>query len=387
MENHKPLSVLQVVGTMNRGGAEVMLMDIYRNIAPNIHFNFLVNYKIKQGVKQGDFDDEIIANGGVIKHIGTQWDLGPLKYMQEFQKICRELGIPDVIHIHLNAKSGVIALAAKRAGIKRIIIHSHADLHFRGSFLHNLISKSELFVQKFLISRYGTDFWGASYEANRSLFSSKNLKVSKVINNAIDADEYLEVDEREVNALRNYLSIDSDTVLIGNIGRIVRHKNLLFILQILDLLNKKNVDFVFIFAGRSDDESYFQEITSSITRLKLNDNVRYLGLRADIPVVMSAIDVFIAPALKEGFGLVAIEAQAAGTPCLLYKGFPRSVDLDLGLVSFFSEFSPRIWVEKVLEVKDKKKTEKALILKAIQNKGFDVKMNTRKIEKLYARNN
>ena len=66
------LKVLQVTGTMNRGGAEVMLMDIYRNISTDIHFDFLINYKVEAGINKGEFDDEILSKGGRIRHIGSQ---------------------------------------------------------------------------------------------------------------------------------------------------------------------------------------------------------------------------------------------------------------------------------------------------------------------------
>ena len=56
------LHVLQVVGAMNRGGAEVMLMDIYRNISEDIHFDFLINYKIKIGTVKGDFNLKYQSN-------------------------------------------------------------------------------------------------------------------------------------------------------------------------------------------------------------------------------------------------------------------------------------------------------------------------------------
>ena len=53
------IKVLQITGAMNRGGAEVMLMDIYRNISSDFHFDFLVNYKLNEGIRKGDFDNEI----------------------------------------------------------------------------------------------------------------------------------------------------------------------------------------------------------------------------------------------------------------------------------------------------------------------------------------
>ncbi len=377
------LHVLQVVGAMNRGGAEVMLMDIYRNISEDIHFDFLINYKIKIGTVKGDFDDEILSRGGCIKYIGTQWDLGPIQYIRRFKSICDEIGIPDVVHIHLNAKSGLIAAAAKKVGIKKIIVHSHADLKFRGSFLKVFASKVELFFQKILISKYATDFWGASKEANNSLFTTSINKQAVVINNAVDIEVFQNVSSEQITEFRNSLNIKEKTLVLGNVGRIVRHKNVSFIIDILDKLNQKGIDFKFIFAGRIDDTIYMQEINDKIVQFNLTDKVIYLGVRDDIPIVVSSLDVFVAPALKEGFGLVAVEAQAAGVPCVLYTGFPRSVDMELDLVSFISSLDRDKWLDIIMKVRNNKNPDKELILSTIQNKGFDIKKNTEIIEELY----
>jgi len=375
------LHVLQVVGTMNRGGAETMLMDIYRNISEDIHFDFLVNYKIKQGILKGAFDTEIRTKNSQIKYIGSQWDIGPIKYIQVFKNICKELGTPDVVHIHLNAKSGIIAMAAKMTGVKKIIVHSHADLKFRGSLLHNIFSKVELFVQQILIKKYATDYWGASYEACKSLYPNNNNVV--IINNAVDVKSFQNVEKEKVKRFKKENHINDTTFILGNIGRVVKHKNVDFIIDILNELNLRKKDFIFIFAGREDDKAYMQEINNKISRYNLSEKVLYLSERDDIPLIVSALDVFVAPALQEGFGLVAVEAQAAGIPCVLYTGFPSLVDMDLKLVSFIDNLNSKIWADRIESVKDMKLSDHAMILDSIENKGFDIKKNTEIIEKLY----
>ena len=376
--------VLQVVGAMNRGGAEVMLMDVFRNISKDTKFSFLVNYKVKNGIAKGDFDDEIITKDADLKHIGAQWDLGPLKYIKEFKKIYDELDKPEVVHIHLNAKCGVIALAAKRAGAKKIIAHSHADLKFRGSFISILASKIELFFQKILISKYATDFWGASKEANKSLYYSKLQNKTVVINNAVDTGKFQNITEQEINKFKETLNIKPKTIVFGNIGRIVRHKNVDFILDVLNEFHKNNKDFIFLFAGRIDDKNYFKEIQEKLIKYKLEEKVIHLGNRDDVPTIINALDIFIAPALREGFGLVAVEAQAAGVPCLLYKGFPNLVDMDLSLVTILNNFDINDWVSQINLIKNNKLNDKNRILKSIQEKGFDIKQNTIIIEGLYS---
>jgi glycosyltransferase EpsF len=378
------LKVLHVVGSMNRGGAEVMLMDIYRNISNDVHFDFLINYKIKAGIKKGDFDDEIKSRGGEMKHIGSQWDLGFFNYVKAFKEIVNDLGQIDIVHIHMNAKSGVIAFAAKKAGIKHIIIHSHADLKFRGNLLSKIVNNLELIVQKQLMAMSANYFWGCSQEAHESLFFKRLLTPQKstIIKNAVDVACYQNVSKTDVKDLRDLYTINKDTLVIGNVGRIVKHKNVSFIMDILDQMNKEHIDFVFVFAGRDEQLHYLEEILNKAKQYKIEDKIKYLGVRADIPVVMNSFDIYLGPALQEGFGLVAVEAQAAGLPCVLYTGFPKTVDMDLNLVTFLNNLEVTKWVNAI-KLLPKKNNNFSLIKKEIVSKGFDSVFNTKEMEKLY----
>ena len=377
------IKVLQITGVMNRGGAEVMLMDIYRNISKDVHFDFLVNYKTKKGVQKGDFDDEILSKGGRIEHIGSQWDLGFFKYINEFKKVVQKVN-PDIVHIHMNVKSGVIAFAAKKAGIKQIIIHSHADLKFRGSLLSRLVGTLELIIQKHLIAISANHFWGCSQEANESLFYKRLLtsKKSAIINNAVDLASYQNVSKKKVEQLRASYGINKDTIVLGNVGRVVKHKNVSFIMDALDKFNKENIDYVFVFAGRDEQPDYLEEILNKAKQYKIEDKIKYLGVRDDIPLVMNSFDCFLGPALKEGFGLVAVEAQAAGLPSVLFTGFPKTVDMNLNLVTFLNDLDAAEWA-KAIKLLPKKNNDLTLIKEAIISKGFDSVSNTKGIEKRY----
>jgi glycosyltransferase EpsF len=378
------IKVLHVTGAMNRGGAEVMLMDIFRNIGPQFHFDFLINYNKKKGIVAGDFDTEILSTRSTLFYIPTQWEIGPLNYCKEFKKLVQE-SKPDIVHIHMNSKSGVIALAAKMAGVKHVITHAHADIKFRGSFIYKMVSNLEMKFQKFLINKYSDQYWGCSLEANKSLFyfSKLNNENSAIINNAVAVQQYQEVSLEESTSLRKTYKIGENTLILGNVGRIVQHKNVLFIVEVLNELKIRGTDFVFVFAGRADQAAYLEEINAKIDAYHLKNNVIYLGLRDDIPVVMNSLDVFVGPALKEGFGLVAVEAQAAGIPCVLYTGFPQSVDMQLNLVTFLDSFIVAAWVEAILEVKNKRCTDKALIRNRIIELGFDSVSNSKIIGERY----
>jgi glycosyltransferase EpsF len=377
------LHVLQITGAMNMGGAEVMMMDVTRHKSQDIHFDYLINYNTKAKIKTGDFDAELEERGCGLYHIGAQWDIGPYDYIKKFKQLIGIIGVPDVAHIHMNAKSGIIALAAKRAGIKKIIVHSHADLKIRGHWFKVFLSKIELKFQQYLMARFATDYWGCSKEANESLYY-KNLLTSEhsaIINNAVDVAKFQSPNMDAVKELQSQLKLKEDTLILGNIGRVVRHKNVSFIIEVLSRLNNEGIDFRFVYAGRDDDKKYQQEILEKAKKFNVLDKVYYLGSREDVNTVIKVMDVFVGPALQEGFGLVAVEAQAAGIPCVLYNGFPRSVDMGLNMVQFLDHFEVDSWIDAIKT--SKKNPNLHEIHGKIAEEGFDVVANTRRIEFLY----
>lgn len=378
------LKVLQVTGTMNRGGAEVMLMDILRNKPDDVHFDFLVNNPPEDLEREGVFDEEILSYGCKIRHIGTQLRIGPRAYIRQFRKIYEELH-PDVVHIHLNAKCGIIALAAHKAGCKKIITHCHADIRFQGSLPSRLFSEGEMFLQKFLIAWYGTDWWGCSVEANRRLYWPWIRKKSVVINNSINLKAYQSVRLEDVLALRSSYGLPNTTLVLGNVGRIVPHKNIAFVVEIMHKLMEQGQDVAFVVAGRDDSPAYTATMQARAQELGIPTNrLLFLGERSDIPKVMHTFDVFVGPALKEGFGLVAVEAQAAGVPCVLYLGFPKTVDMQAGLCTFMGGFEVKKWTETIIQLQNKPNTTKTFVHQNITSLGFDAKENAKRVCELYA---
>ena len=358
-------------------------MDILRNKPDDVHFDFLVNNPPEDLNRAGIFDEEILSYGCKILHIGTQLRIGPRNYIRQFRKIYEEL-CPDVVHIHLNAKCGIIALAAHKAGCKKIIAHCHADIRFRGSLLNRLFNETEMFLQKFLIAKYATNWWGCSPEANRRLYWPWVRKKSVVINNAIDLEAYQKVDLEAVSALRASYGLLDNTLVLGNVGRIVPHKNIAFVIEVMHELIKQGKDVAFVVAGRDDSPDYTAAMKKRAIELDIPENrLLFLGERSDIPTVMHTFDVFVGPALKEGFGLVAVEAQAAGVPCVLYEGFPKTVDMQSGLCTFLSDFDVELWAEAVIKANAKTQVDKSLVHRKICDLGFDARENAKKVCGMY----
>lgn len=376
------MKVLIVNGKMNLGGAEVMLMEIYRHKPSDIEMCFLVNERAIDKGKRGYFDDEIESLGGKIYHIGSQGTLGPIRYLKEMKRIIAEVK-PDVIHANLNAKNGFISLAAKVAGVRNIISHCHADIKFRGSLKYRIFNEIEVFIQKFLISIFCNGFWGCSKEANKRLYWPWIRSKSVVINNAIDTEKFRTVDDKVVKLLRESYNLPENCIVIGNVGRIVRHKGILFVPEVMNELKKQGFDSAFVVVGRPDDQDYVNEIINRAKVYGIEHRIIMLGERSDIPIVMNSFDVFVGPALREGFGMVAVEAQAAGVPCVLYDGFPKLVDMQLGIVRFHSDFNVEKWAKDVIILSKRRILDKNFVASSIKNLGFDSVENAKVVCEMY----
>ena len=376
------MKVLIVNGLMNLGGAEVMLMEVFRHRPKDLEMFFLINERtVDKGIR-GYFDDEIEASGGKIYRIGSQGTLGPSRYIKELKRIITEIK-PDIVHTNLNAKNGFISFAAYKAGVKNIISHCHANIKFRGSFMYRFINETELFFQKILISHYCSGFWGCSEEANIRLYWPWIRSKTVIIKNAIDTKKYLLIDEGAVRRLRESYQLPENCIVIGNVGRIVRHKGISFTVEIMNELKKRGKDTAFVVVGRSDEPDYVQEMIDKAESYGIAHRIILLGERSDIPIVMSSFDVFVGTALREGFGMVALEAQAAGVPCVLYRGFPKQVDMSLGIVNFQETYQPEKWANDIEKMLDVRKPNKEVIAERIKQCGFDSSKNAEIIYSLY----
>lgn len=380
-----PLRVWHVVGPMNLGGAEVMVMELLRHKSPATQVDFLVHMRESDRGRRAAFDDEIEARGARLLPILTPVQSGIRKYLSAFAKHIRDTGKPDVIHIHLNARSGLVVLAARLNGIRRIIVHSHAALTFRGNLIYRIVAQVELQLSKLLFAGLATDFWGCSTEAIDSLFPHRLMQKQPrcVINNAIDVDTYLAVTDAMAAELRQKLMGAQEGVLIGNVGRIVRHKNAGFLVDVMARLAERSWRAVLVIVGREEDEAYTASIRRDIQAARLDGSIRFLGPRSNIAKLMAAFDVFASPALREGFGLVGAEAQAAGTPCVLSMGYPNSIDMGLDLVSFVEDFSPDGWADAIIASASRRRPRDAAVARAFAERGFSSRENTARIERAY----
>lgn len=379
MKNREyPKRVLQIVSSMDRGGAETLLMNIYRNLdREKIQFDFITHTTHK-----GDFNNEIISLGGNIFQVPSLGEIGPVRYLNQLKKIMTANNY-IAIHCHTDFQGGFPALAAKISGIEKRICHSHSNSWPKGK---SIKARLTLIALQTLIKLTTTNYCSCSTEAAEFLFGRKKVNQGKVniLKNGIDIDEFMKINNCRDSVIKE-LCLQKDVKIIGHVGRFSESKNHQFILLVLKKVLVHDPSFVALLVG---DGPLKRQIEKDAERLGILKSIKFLGVRDDVPRLMKAFDVFIFPSLFEGFGIVALEAQCAGTPCVVSDAVPKATDMGLNLISYKSlDEDLNIWSQEIVNATLVKTPENKLICNNIIKNGFSIQENVSKWLSLYSMDN
>jgi glycosyltransferase EpsF len=370
--------VLHIVSTMDRGGAETLIMNVYRNLdKKKLQFDFITH-----SPKKGEFDDEIQGLGGIVYKIPSLGQLGPLEYVKRLIEIMKSKPYIGV-HAHTDYQSGFPALAAKIAGIQNRICHSHSNNWLKGT---KMKEKIILKILQTVIKFTATSYCSCSKEAAGFLFGKRVLENGKtnILKNFIDIRTFTNTDRNCRKSVVQELSLQDDAKIIGHVGTFSESKNQIYILNILKKLLEEDKCYVALLVG---DGPLREKIEYEAQRLGIDNHIKFLGVREDIPRLMKAFNVFLFPSIFEGFGIVTLEAQGAGTPCIVSDSIPSSVDMDLGLVSFVNlNHRIEVWCQEIKKGLLIERPNNATIINKFSNKGFDIQNNVNDWLSLYGLN-
>lgn len=372
-KENKPTVVI-ATGAMNAGGTESLIMEMLRHSTGRVRYIMLIHC---EGAARpiGVFDEEIRRLGVEMEYIGSIGSLGIRGYIAAFKRFATRTGRINIVHSHLNASGGVISMAAKKCGISHRICHCHADINFTGSLANRLKNEVSLKIMMALIELYATDRWACSLAAWRRLFLPWHKRV--VVNNMIDARKYIASEEKRV-AAKDKLGLVGKFV-VGSVGRVAPIKNYECILKAL-----AGTDAHFVCFGRfSLENTYCRNLSDLARRLGVEERVHWMGNSKSVCDDIHCIDLFVMPSFTEGFGMAAIEAQAASIPSLLSTGVPEIVDLGIGLVKFLSPNNAEEWHKEMSGGIKSIVIPAETILEAFGHKEFDSVAAVKKIEDMY----
>ncbi|NCA91672.1 glycosyltransferase family 1 protein, partial [bacterium] len=332
------IKVLIVVSSLNQGsGVMGVVMNYYRNLdREKICYDFLCFSKAETSYKK-----EIEEMGGKVYFFTKPTLNGLLTAKKDLKNFFCEKGKDySIIHIHEVLVVNILYPHIKKCTNAKIIAHAHST-KFSDTVVKSLRNKMLC-----LGAAKKVDYcFACSEEAGKTFFGKKivNNKKFRVITNAIDLKKYV----FEENVRENYrkdLRIDNDAIVIGHVGRFSEEKNHLFLIELIEQLNKLSSRYKLLLVG---DGALKKNIESTVSEKKLSESVIFTGNRKDVPKILNSMDIFVLPSLFEGVPVVAIEAFANGLPCILSDRITKALKINDNVKYLSIDNGVNTWIELI----------------------------------------
>lgn len=310
-EGHQELKLItHFIYGLNDGGAEALVRDYAMELIRK-------GYKtevVLRGYDKSSNNYRFLKNNGV--EVINLTNAEDYQNKQIWARVRRHLKIlykmnqyirykqPDIIHVHLDVLK-YLAFAPLKERHIFYTVHNPVKCFF--------LKKTEYFVAKRLIKRGKITFIALQEELAQETNEFFNINHTKVLYNGIHLHKFRK-DDVWRKSKREELNIPQDAFVVGHIGRFEDQKNQMFLLEIFRETVKKRADAVLLCIGAGTMMSRFKE---QVKQYGLENRVVIASKRTDIPEMISTMDRFVFPSVFEGFGIVLLEAQAEGIPCIV----------------------------------------------------------------------
>jgi len=374
--SESPIRILHVVGGMVRDGVETWLMHVLRHIdREHFRMDFLVHT-----TQPCAYDDEIRALGSQI--IPCLHPSQPWLYARNFRRVVREHGPYDIVHSHVLHYSGYILRLAQQAGVPVRIAHSHSDTS-RLQAQAGLLRHGYLTLMKRWIARHATVGLAVSRQAAAGLFGPawESHPRWQILHYGIDLAPFQ--GHIDPVAVRAELDVPAEAFVIGHVGRFVEVKNHAFLVDIAAEVAKREPRMCLLLVG---DGPLRPTIKQKVAQVGLADQVVFIGSRPDVPrLMLGAMDVLLLPSHYEGLGLVLIEAQTAGLPCVFSDVVPEEAGVVKPLMRRLSLSQPAsVWAEVILAVRDAAPAiTQQEALAVIEKSSFNIQTSVKSLAEVY----
>lgn len=359
------IRVLQMIGTLDVGGSQTMIMNLYRCIdRERIQFDFVLDHP--EGLY---FADEVKSLGGRIYTLAPFRGTNAGEVRRDWNNLLSTHPDYTVLHSHVRSYASLYLPVAKRHGLKTII-HSHNSSNGEGmaAVVKNALQRP--------LRDQADVLMACSTEAGEWLYGARACQSERFVflPNAVDTARFA-FDPEKRRAMRRELGLEGRLV-IGHVGRFHTQKNHSFLLDVFARVHALCPRSALLLVGEGGLQ---RDMAEKAVALGVGEDVLMTGNRSDVPELLSAMDRFAFPSLFEGLPVTLIEAQAAGLPCLISDVITRDVDVS-PLVTRLPLGDVELWAQELL--RDRKRQDvRGDIIRA----GFDIQSSTRFLSDLYLR--
>lgn len=363
------MKVLEITGEpILHGGQERFISNLIEN------YNYddtVIDVLSPYNVDNNTFCELVSSRGGKVYNLG--FDFRPGQSRREIVKPLRAFlsnGNYSVVHVHSGSISVLAysAYAAKRSGVKKVLVHSHS------TGIQNLKHKAVKVAFGGMLKHNTDHFLACSREAGLAKYPASVIrKQLTVIKNGVKISDYL-VDPDERKSVREELGLSESDFVIGHVGRFSEEKNHKYLIDVFREIKSRCKSAKLLLVG---DGETFDEVKKYSSDLK--DDIVFTGNVDNVQKYYMAMDIFVLPSIHEGLPFVLVEAQAAGLPCIMSTGVSEEAVIGAN-VHRISLDDRNKWIDLILKFREVGFSDNT---KAITDAGYDIQTTVSQIRNLY----
>lgn len=358
------IKVLNFVISSTFGGIETYMYGVYETIDKNsIQMDFVASYENAETVKK-------FRELGAKVHIVSS-PKNIIRYKKDIDSILQD-GY-DIAYFNKNSAANIIPVKIAKKNNCKIIVHSHNVIPSQGR-----LTRYIHFINRKKIERLADKKLACSVEAGKWMFEETGN--CEVIKNGIDTYRY-EYSEHARAVVRKELKIDQDSMVVGCVGRFAESKNQRWIIENYHKISAgQNKKVVVVLVG---DGSCLVECKALAESVADTADIIFTGARNDIQNILSAMDIFVMPSVDEGFGIVAIEAQASGVSTYISEAVPESAIVTDNVRRFTLTDKGADKIRRAIEQEEYVSGEnRKKYSAAVANRGFDMRESYKRVEQI-----
>lgn len=304
----REVRILHVITRLDRGGSALSTLQTAAGLSPRFRQR-LVYGRTREFPR---LDPELLRHLDLVELPQLVREPAPVKDLVALVKLYRLIrgSRVDLVHTH-TSKAGILGrLAARLAGVRRVVHTPHGHYFvggYAGRALTRLFVRLERWAARFTDRIVGLTEQEIRDHVARGIGRPEQFVVipSGV---ALPAFEKTAGDAR---GLRAALGLPGSATVVGSVGRFEPVKGHHYLLEAVARLARRCPDLHVAFVG---DGELLPELRRAAEHAGLAGRAHFLGWREDVPAVLHTFDLFVLPSLNEGMGRALVEAMAAGLP-------------------------------------------------------------------------
>jgi glycosyltransferase involved in cell wall biosynthesis len=374
------MKVLFVVQGIVKGGAERLVLDIAQELRRH-HPDVSVEIAALNTVNQYPSLTEGLTIHFIRSDIRLSLTGKSVIDIQEYEEIVDRFQ-PDIIHSH-TYKAELVSRENVRPGIK-YFTHVHSDFPEFNKFSFKTITSkraiTNLYERWRMLRKYReakNRFITISTVIHENLLQQlpSDLKQNAtLLHNAIYFNRFVSIPKR--------LPQENNQLKLITVGRLFPHKNQIFLVSVIKYLIEKGYNALLIIVGAGPEQ---EKIKSEANRLNVANQISFKGIIENVEELYKNSHIYLHSAIYEPFGLVLIEAMAAGLPVVTLDGGGNRDIIEEGKNGFLiPEHDPKKFADAIVKLVSDQNLYSNISAYAIEYaRQFDIKNYVEKLLKIY----